>query len=321
MDDAGTQRMLRSAITRTGHAWLGMVDHLRTANPVDALEQRLYYPQPLMGSDIAIRQFAAATHGVYLSAANAEARWLGAELDRVAQVQKKLIAFDVTDDDDWAEQNQFRLIREISAEQRALIQAALLEGQRTHANPREVARTFRDSIGLTDYQSERVASYRRSLESGDLSRALSAELGDGRYDRALRSAIDSGDVIPSARIDAMVQRYRANWIAYRAETIARTEGLRLAHQGSEALFRQSVDRGTIDAMQIERRWLHTHRKGERPGHAQMHGQTRGMGEAFETPGGVGLLYPCDPSAPPEETINCTCAVATRLKTSSGLRAV
>ncbi len=312
MDDAGTQRMLRSAISRTGQAWLALVDHLRTANPVDDLAARLYHPSAGLTADTAVRQFAAALHGVYLSAANAEARWLGTELDRV---QKKLIVFDPADDADleWAEANQLRMIREITAEQRQLIQAALLEGQRTHANPREVARQIRDSIGLTEYQMERVASYRRALESGDFSRALAAELGDGRFDRALRAAIDNGDIIPPARVDAMVDRYRANWVAYRAETIARTEGLRAAHQGSEALFRQSVDRGSVQAAQIERKWLHTHRKGERKWHEAMHGQIRGFGEAFETPKGAELRYPCDPEAPPEETIGCTCAVATRLR--------
>jgi hypothetical protein len=45
----------------------------------------------------------------------------------------------------------------------------------------------------------------------------------------------------------------------------------------------------------------------------MHGQTRALGESFETPDGVELLYPCDPDAPVEETIRCACAVATRLK--------
>jgi hypothetical protein len=314
VDDAGTQRMLRSATTRTGQAWLELIASLRAANPADQLAARLH--APLAGVDIAVGQFAASVHQVYLGAGQAEARWLGTELERTpATVAKKLIAFDVLDEDavSWAGRNRLDLIREVSAEVRQLIAAALEEGARTGANPLDVARMFRDSIGLTEYQLERVASYRRALESGDLPRALAAELGDGRYDRSLQAAFDRGDAIPPARIEQMVARYRANWIQFRAETIARTQGLRAAHQGSEALFWQAVDRGTIEAQQIERRWLHHDRAGDRPGHRQMHGMTRGLGEAFETPDGVELLYPCDPDAPPEETIQCTCAVATRLK--------
>lgn len=312
MDADATHRMLASAVSRTGHAWLAMLAELRTQNPVDTLALRLYHSQPIDVTAPA-RQFAAAQHQIYLTAAQQEARYLGAELDTVT-VSKKLITFDAADPDviDWANSNQLDLIREISDDVRQLIRAALLEGQRTGANPRDIARLMLDSLGLTDYQMDRVASYRRALESGDLSRALAAELGDGRYDRMLRAAIDSGDVIPPARIDAMVARYRQNWIRYRAETIARTEGLRVAHQGSEALFDQAVDRGTITASQVQRKWLHKHRKGERPGHEKMAGQTRGYGEPFETPDGVELRYPCDPEAPIEETANCTCAVATRI---------
>src|ERR1700748_2768428 len=314
MDDAGTHRLIRSAVSRTGQAWLALVDATRTANPVDQLETRLHYPAPLGDTTPAARQFAAAVHGVYLTAGQQEARYLGAELDR-APVAKKLVTFDASDPDAlaWAEQNAADLIREITAEQRQLIQAALAAGRQASANPRVVAKLIQDSIGLTEYQMERVASYRRALESGDLSRALDAELRDGRFDRSLQAAIDAGNVIPPARIDAMVDRYRAAWVRSRAEMIARTEGLRAAHQGSEALFKQAVSRGTIAATRVERKWLHTPGPHKRKGHAAMQGQLRGMGEAFETPAGVALSYPCDPNAPAAETIGCRCAVATRLK--------
>lgn len=313
MDPAAHDRMLRSSVTQTARAWRALIDDLRAAHPLEQLEARLYHPIPIDVTAQA-RSFGVALHHVYLGVAQQEARYVGKELDSNVAIRKKLVTFDPTDPAalDWATANQLRMVREISAETRQLIAAALAEGRRRGLNPRDVAKLFLDSLGLTEYQMARVESYRRALESGDLSRALQAELGDGRYDRMLRAAIDSGDVIPLPRIDVMVARYRQNWIRYRAETIARTEGLRAAHQGSEALFDQAVTRGTITRTQVQRTWLHKHRKGERPGHEQMHNQVRGMGEAFETPGGIELRYPCDPEAPIEETANCTCAVATRI---------
>lgn len=314
MDDAGTHRMLRGAVATTARAWRALIAALRDANPVDQLAARLHGLDALQVTGPAT-QFAAALHHVYLSAAQAEARYLGTEIDRQPAIAKKLVVFDAADDVaiSWAGRNRLDLVRELTAEVRQILASALAEGARTGANPRDTAKQFLDSLGLTQYQMERVASYRRALESGDLSRALDAQLGDGRYDRALRAAIESGDAIPPARIEQMVARYRENWIRFRAETIARTQGLRAAHQGSEALYWQAVDNGTIAAEQVERKWLHHPKATERPGHAKMHGQLRSLGESFETPDGVEISYPCDPDAPPEETIRCACAVATRLK--------
>jgi len=44
----------------------------------------------------------------------------------------------------------------------------------------------------------------------------------------------------------------------------------------------------------------------------MHNQVRGYREAFESGAGNLLMYPGDPNAPPEDRIQCRCAVATRI---------
>lgn len=317
------QRLLRSAISRVRAAWLAMVEHLRATNPVDAIAARLHVGGTA-GVDAAAAAFAAGVHGVYVGAGQAEARWLRRRLVKRAPdaVTKKLAVFDAADPVAlrWAETNRLDLVREITAEQRRLIRAALIAGAESGENPRVIAREIRESIGLTAYQRGIVANYRAALESGQLGKALGYELADGRYDRALRAAIDSGAAIPPDRIDAMVERYRANWVKYRAEAIARTEGLRVAHQGSEEVYRQAIANGDLRADQIEGEWLHTPGKHERPGHAKMHGQRRAYGEPFETPDGAELRYPCDPDAPADETVCCKCALARHVTGGAGVAA-
>src|SRR5262249_2313931 len=122
--------------------------------------------------------------------------------------------------------------------------------------------------------------------------------------------------LTQAQIDTAVERYRDNFIAYRAENIARTEGLRVAHQASEELYRQAVENGDLDAQQIRRTWNHSPgRKGakyERAFHKVMQGQTVGYGEVFVSGLGNELRSPADPEADPEETCKCACCVSTRI---------
>ena len=110
----------------------------------------------------------------------------------------------------------------------------------------------------------------------------------------------------------MVERYRQNMLTYRAQMIARTEGLRAAHAGNEELFRQAVENGDIGADSLTRHWNHAgHGKNSRPGHMHMQVGTVKLGENFVTGDGIELRFPGDPEAPPEETIACRCAVSTR----------
>ena len=105
----------------------------------------------------------------------------------------------------------------------------------------------------------------------------------------------------------MVDRYRQRWINYRAEVIARTEGLRAAHEGSEVMYEQAVGDGTLRSDQIMRTWITAKDERVRSAHARLNGQSRRYGGMWGP-----LRYPGDPQAPPEQTVQCRCVLTTRL---------
>lgn len=328
---------------RIGRAWLTAVAHLREQNTAESIALRLYTSDPLAGVHDAAGYFAAQEHAAYVSAGQATARWLDAQVTKhhtgavpvepTHLVAKKLGGFDIAEPPAvaWAQQNQLDKIREIDADTRELIRGILIDAARTGENPLVVAREIRESIGLTAHQASVVESYRRSLESGQYAAALGRELSSGVSDKTIAAALRNETLLTKAQIETAVTRYRDNMLALRAETIARTEGLRVAHQGSEELYRQAVARGDLEAEQIERTWHHSPRRtaarragragrggrsGPRQFHVVMDGQTRGFGELFESGIGGRLRYPGDPEAGAEETLNCACALSTRILPSA-----
>ncbi len=206
--------------------------------------------------------------------------------------------------------NQLRLVREFSAEQTRATREALLDGITQGANPIEQARNFRDSIGLTQYQQRAVQNYRRALQQGS-PEALQRALRDRRFDGSARRAID-GQNLTSAQVDKMVDAYRRRMIAYRARVIARTEALRSVHEGAAEGYRQAIEGGHIEANQLEQTWNTAGDSRVRDTHATMNQQVQPYGVPFVSGAGAQLRYPGDPNAGPAESIQCRCAVGTRL---------
>jgi uncharacterized protein with gpF-like domain len=219
-------------------------------------------------------------------------------------------------------ENNLRLVRNFTQEQVDVARNAIENSIASGQNPIRTATEFRDAIGLTPYQQKIVQSYRDTLEGVHRARsmntdALTRELRDGRSDRSVINSINSGRPLPQEQIDSMVDRYRANWIAFRAETIARTEGLRALHAGVDEMMAQVVDSGDVPNSQITRYWNTAGDERVRPAHVAMEGQERAPGEDFMDGDGNPLAYPGDPNAPPETTINCRCVVSTRISLSGG----
>ncbi len=202
-----------------------------------------------------------------------------------------------------------RLIQQFTSGQRAATRAALVQGTRQGLNPREQARLFRHSIGLTTKQVAAVANFRRALEAGS-ARALTYQLRDKRFDRSLRSALE-GQALTTDQIDRMVERYYERSLVARAETIARTEALGAVHQGSDQGFAEAIAQGLIDE-ELSQVW---HTAGDarvrHPSHTAMNGQVRVFGEPFVSGTGNRLRYPGDQRAPASDTIKCRCAKSTR----------
>lgn len=208
------------------------------------------------------------------------------------------------------------MVRELTAEQVAVVQQAIANGIALGMNPRATAIEIRDSIGLTVRQLDAVDNFRALLMSGSRE-VLSRELRDRRFDRSI-TAVANGDRGPlsQAEIDRMVERYRARYLSYRAETIARTETLRSLHEGAEAMWQQAIAASELDPSELRRTWRATHDGRTRSSHYAMDGQEQPFGVAFTSGDGYTLRYPGDPSAPASETANCRCIVVTRMQAAA-----
>jgi hypothetical protein len=213
--------------------------------------------------------------------------------------------------------SRLELIREFTAEQLRATSFALVSGVEGGANPREQARNFRDSIGLTAKQWTHVASYRTALErvgqdDAAAQNALGRALRDGRGDKTVMAAARASRPIPKDKIDWMVQRYADRYVKHRSEVIGRTEAMRAVNSGNEEAYRQAIADGTIRAEQLRREWRTRLDGRERRTHRFLNEQVRGWGETWVTENGE-LRFPGDPQAPAVETIQCRCAILTRIK--------
>lgn len=212
------------------------------------------------------------------------------------------------------QETRFNLIRDMSTTQRRTIEQALTRAQMEGTGTQGTARAFKEAIGLTSRQEEAVANYRRLLQSGDTS-AVNRALADGynwNADRKanLRRQIAESRLSPG-RIDNMVERYRRRFIAYRAETIARTQATTAASMAQEEATAQLVDLGFSPDL-IMRVWHTTMDGRERFTHAMLNGEEKPMGKPFKSESGAEIMYPGDPDAPAEERINCRCVLTNRI---------
>ena len=270
---------------------------LLAANRFEEALARMLQAAPKLGT--------AATQQM-INAGNDVARQIGRSLGEI------IIDFDQTND--FAvramRENQLRLVQGFSAQQREATRQALLDGITRGENPRELARTFRNSIGLTRRQVQAVNNFRRALEEGSAD-ALSRTLRDRRFDPSIQRALDSGTPLSQRQIDKMVARYRERMLNHRATTIARTEALRSVHEGQDLMFQQAINDGQLDPNGLTKEWNTARDERVRSSHADMHNQvvqvneqfTSGKGNTTSHPGGFGVA---------SEDINCRCTVGYRM---------
>ena len=212
------------------------------------------------------------------------------------------------------EESRLNLIKQITDDQESLIRRVLKESLTAGENPRVAARKFKNAIGLTDNQQQAVENYRDALESGSRD-ALDRVLRDKRFDRTVESAIDENRILGSAQIERMVGRYSEKMLAYRAETIARTETMRAVSQGRHLSWIQAIEQLGADQDEVTRTWLATDDDRVRDSHLDMDDQeVIGIDTPFISGDGNELLYPGDWGAPPEDSINCRCSVVIEIPT-------
>lgn len=208
------------------------------------------------------------------------------------------------------------LIRELGREQRAATAEALATWIRAGEDPRVQARVLKQSIGLTQRQAAAVGNYRRLLSEGS-PEALTRKLRDRRFDASVRRAISGERPLTRAQIDVMVGRYRERFVAFRGRVIARTETVRAVHEGEERMLRQLVEDGLTTEEEIVREWHTAQDERVRGSHRTMDGQRQPLGQPFVSGFGNLLMYPGDPSAPADDTVQCRCVLAARVPRLSG----
>lgn len=202
---------------------------------------------------------------------------------------------------------RLNLVRELVDEQRAAIRQAVSRSFEEGVGTAGTARAFRGAIGLTSGQEQWVASFEGQLRGLD-ARVLSRALRDRRFDRTLERAVELRRPLTEAQISNMVERYRARALIYRSENIARTEAVRNTSLAREEALRQMIEQTGIATARVRRIWNATRDARTRDAHREMQGQERAVEEPFLDGSGNSLMWPGDPSAPPETTINCRCTV-------------
>lgn len=208
--------------------------------------------------------------------------------------------------------HRVRLVTGFGMEQRDATMRALQNAFTTGANPRDTARAIRGSIGLTENQTRAVQNYRRLLQENN-SEALTRGLRDRRFDSTVRQAIRNKEPLSKTQIDRMVGRYDERMLKFRSEVIARTESLRSVNGGQKDMFDQAVASGDLQNDQLERTWNTAKDERVRDSHSAMHNQTvSGVVDPFISGLSNALQYPGDPAAPAEDTVQCRCAVGTRI---------
>jgi len=232
----------------------------------------------------------------------------------IAQVAAVPVFFDQTNirAANFMRSNHASLVREFTNEQRQAATEAIIDGITRGINPREQARNFRNSVGLTAKQQQSVINFRNMLLNRD-SQVLRRKLRDRRFDPSVLASLEGRRNLTPAQIEKMVDRYRERFIKFRAEVIARTEALRSIHEANDDAYLQAIQAGQIDESLLEREWVTTRDSRLRDSHRPMHGQTRAFGEKFRSGFGNLLMFPGDRTAPISETAQCRCSVITRFK--------
>ena len=207
-------------------------------------------------------------------------------------------------------------IVQISDLQRAAIRDALMQGSVMRGiGPIDVARTIRQSIGLTARQQTVVEGYRQGLQSLD-PRVLERKLRDARYDRTVRRAIETNTPLTPEQVQVMTDAYHRRMLALRARTIARTEALRATSYGGLARAQQVLDENP--GLEVTKRWLATDDERTRDTHRDLNGrEVDGMTTQFITSKGNLIRWPLDENSVAEETINCRCTLQYIFKPKAG----
>lgn len=247
---------------------------------------------------------------------------------------KTMLRFNVRDRraEDWLQHQSSTLITAVEAETRIAVATTMRDGLAQGRNPRSVAldivgrinpetgKREGGTIGLGTREEEWSRSLRQKLTTLDPT-YFENKLRDGRSDAVVQRAIDSGQPLPDAVVDRLVDKYRSNALRYRGETIARTETLAALHRSEWLSIRQSIEKGKLTEAQVQKVWDSTGDNRVRPAHRELDGVTVGFDEPFVSPvTGARMMHPGDTTlgAGGQDVIACRCKVRYKVDWFHGL---
>jgi len=201
-----------------------------------------------------------------------------------------------------------RVVNGLKNEIRETVMQEARWGLEAGESPKVTARRIRSTVGLAPNQSRAVENFRRMLTEGD-GELFTRALRDRRFDGTIRKAF-AGNGLTQAQIDKMVDAYRRRFIAFNAETHARTLALDANKQAQRLAWEDAIARGVVSADQLVRTWLAVggpHGDGRnRAEHLALHGTEVGFREPF----------PNGEMEPGESTYNCRCVARVTLAAGS-----
>ena len=157
-------------------------------------------------------------------------------------------------------------------------------------------------VGAREVYDRRQAQYIRERAYGRLGNNTIIRQ---RLQNQLTQAVLNGEGIQkiATRIKGVTEMSRRQ-----AVTIARTEMARVQNQARMMGFYQARDEYGIDML---KEWVHSGHgtKDPRPHHVAINGEQQELDQPFS----IGLMFPLDPSAGPEDVIHCGCTMVPVLK--------
>jgi hypothetical protein len=205
-----------------------------------------------------------------------------------------------------ADYRQSRIV-ELAQEQKEAIRDLLIQAAQEGSSPQEMARRIRQTIGLTATQAQSVLNYRRELEQNKPG-ALTRALRDQRYDGLVQRNLDENGQLTTAQIDRLTDAYHRKFLAYRAMTIARTEGVGAANNGHIATVRATLAKSP--RFTVIKTWHATIDGRERHDHHELNNTSViGLDTPFICASGDQIKWPHDPAAAARQVIKCRCYVS------------
>lgn len=247
---------------------------------------------------------------------------------------KQMLRFNMRDKraEDWLRDKSSTLVTELEDDVRQAVRDTLDVGLREGRNPRKVALDIVGKVNPATGQREGgvvgLGARERLWARGALQKLITLdpsyfdmELRDKRFDATVEAAIRDGKPLPRETIDKLVDRYRANALRHRGETVGRTETIHALNRSEWLATKQAVETGDLTASAVSREWDTVGDNRVRHAHREMDGQTVGLDEPFVAPDGDRLMHPGDTSlgASGQNVIACRCRVKTHVDWFAGVK--